>query len=269
MSQPAGLLAFFRRPTGACSLWTAKSLTLSCDWAAVNGFDGNTGTFWHTQWLNGAPPPPHEIQINLGSSANLNGFVYVPRQDGSPNGWIGQYEFYVSTDGVNWGSPVATGTFANDATNKQVSFASKTGQYVRLRALSEVNGLPYTSMAELQVLNTTGGNQAPDSVITSPTSNINIAPGGTVNFTGSGSDPDNNVPLTYRWNFGAGSGIPDSTAQNPGLVQFTNPGIYTVSFTVTDSLGLADPTPATRVISVTLPQTELEPEVCGQPRACR
>ena len=125
--------------------------------AAVRGFDGVTETIWHTQFLNGSPPPPHEIQINLGSSANLNGFVYVPRQDGSPNGWIGQYEFYVSTDGVNWGSPVAVGTFANDATNKQVSFTSTTGQYVRLRALSEVNGNPWTSMAELQLLNMTSG----------------------------------------------------------------------------------------------------------------
>ena len=125
--------------------------------AAVRGFDGVTETIWHTQFLNGSPPPPHEIQINLGSSANLNGFVYVPRQDGVPNGWIGQYEFYVSTDGVNWGSPVAGGTFANDATNKQVSFTPTTGQYVRLRALSEVNGNPWTSMAELQLLNMTSG----------------------------------------------------------------------------------------------------------------
>jgi len=125
--------------------------------AAVRGFDGVTETIWHTQFLNGSPPPPHEIQINLGSSANLNGFVYVPRQDGVPNGWIGQYEFYVSTDGVNWGSPVAGGTFANDATNKQVSFTSTTGQYVRLRALSEVNGNPWTTMAELQLLNMTSG----------------------------------------------------------------------------------------------------------------
>ena len=125
--------------------------------AAVRGFDGVTETIWHTQFLIGSPPPPHEIQINLGSSANLNGFVYVPRQDGVPNGWIGQYEFYVSTDGVNWGSPVAGGTFANDATNKQVSFTPTTGQYVRLRALSEVNGNPWTSMAELQLLNMTSG----------------------------------------------------------------------------------------------------------------
>jgi lysophospholipase L1-like esterase len=106
---------------------------------------------WHTQWVNGAPPPPHEIQIKLGGPATLTGFVYVPRQDGSPNGMIKDYEFYVSTDGVNWGSPVATGTFANTVTGKQVSFASTAGQYVRLRALSEVNGNPWTSMAELSV----------------------------------------------------------------------------------------------------------------------
>ena len=127
------------------------------DGRGVNSFDGATGTIWLTQWLNGSPPPPHEIQIDLGSSATLNGFVYVPRQDGFSFGWIGQYEFYVSTDGVTWGSPVATGTFPNDATNKQVGFASTTGQYVRLRALSEVNGNPFTSMAELQLLNMTSG----------------------------------------------------------------------------------------------------------------
>jgi hypothetical protein len=127
------------------------------DGRGVNGFDGATGTIWHTQFLTRLTLPPHEIQIDLGSSATLNGFVYVPRQDGSPNGWIGQYEFYVSTDGANWGSPVSTGTFPNDATNKQVGFTSTTGQYVRLRALSEVNGYPWTSMAELQLLNLTLG----------------------------------------------------------------------------------------------------------------
>ena len=124
---------------------------------AVNGFDGIIETIWHTQFINGSPPPPHEIQIDLGSPANLNGFVYVPRKDGFSNSRIGQYEFYVSMDGVNWGSPVVAGTFPDDATNKQVSFTSTTGQYVRLRALSEVNGNPYISMAELQLLNMTSG----------------------------------------------------------------------------------------------------------------
>ena len=125
----------------------------------VHGFDGLIGTIWHTQFLNGSPPLPHEIQIDLGTSANLNGFVYVPRQDSFTDGWIGQYEFYVSTDGMNWGSPVAAGTFPNDRTNKQVSFTPTTGQYVRLRALTEVNGEPYTTMAELQLLNVTSSSE--------------------------------------------------------------------------------------------------------------
>jgi lysophospholipase L1-like esterase len=125
--------------------------------AAEGSFDGNTGTMWHTQWFDVTPnpPPPHEIQINLGAIYEVSGFRYLPRQDGSQNGWIGQYEFYVSLDGVEWGTPVATGTFAPDALEKEVLFTNKTGQYVRLLALSEVNGNPWTSMAELNVLQST------------------------------------------------------------------------------------------------------------------
>ncbi|WP_419470366.1 discoidin domain-containing protein [Candidatus Kuenenia sp.] len=120
--------------------------------AAVNAFDGNTGTIWHTKWFGGSDPIPHEIQINLGAVYNVSGFRYLPRQDGGVNGRIKQWEFYVSADGTNWGSAVATGTFVNNATEKEVSFAQKTGQYVRLRALSEVNNNPWSSMAEITVL---------------------------------------------------------------------------------------------------------------------
>ena len=98
--------------------------------AAINAFDGNTGTMWHTRWSDSNPPPPHEIQIDLGLTYDTNGFYYLPRQDGGVNGRVKQYEFYVSADGVNWGTPVATGTFANDATRKQVSFTLKTGRFV-------------------------------------------------------------------------------------------------------------------------------------------
>ena len=134
------------------------------NYAATNSFDGDVNTFWHTEWFNSRPFPPHEIQINIGAVYNVSGFLYLPRQDGNPNGRIGQYEFYVSLDGVNWGTAVATGTLANTASKSQVLFTSKTGQYVRLRALTEVNGLPYTSMAELSVLET----PSPDSAGVGP-----------------------------------------------------------------------------------------------------
>jgi hypothetical protein len=124
------------------------------DGAAVNAFDGNVNTFWHTEWAAGSPPHPHEIQIDLGLSYVIDGFRYLPRQDGEANGRISQYEFYVSADGSDWGNPVAVGTFANDASEKTVYFVPKTGRYIRLRALTEVNGNPWTSMAEIKVLGT-------------------------------------------------------------------------------------------------------------------
>ena len=140
--------------------WTVHMVdsqdTQGGNYAAANAFDGNPATMWHTQWFSASPPPPHEIQINLGATYQVTGFRYLPRQDGNPNGNgnIAQYEFYVSSDGTNWGTPVTTGTFPNSAAEKQGTFTAKTGQYIRLRALSEVNGRPWTAVAELNVLGT-------------------------------------------------------------------------------------------------------------------
>ncbi len=118
---------------------------------AVNAFDGDINTMWHTEWLPTAPLP-HEIQIDLGASYNIDGFRYLPRQDGGVNGRIGQYEFYISDDGANWGTPVVTGTFSNDAAEKEVLFSPTNGRFIRLRAISESNGGPWTSVAEINVL---------------------------------------------------------------------------------------------------------------------
>jgi F5/8 type C domain-containing protein len=125
------------------------------DGAAENSFDGDPATFWCTEWSDEEPCHPHEIQIDLGGFHDICGFRYLPRQGeeaGSDNGMIDEYEFYVSGDSGNWGTAVVSGTFAYDKTEKQVSFDHTLGQYVRLIAISEVNGNPWTTMAELNVL---------------------------------------------------------------------------------------------------------------------
>ena len=48
--------------------------------AGIHSFDGDVNTFWHTQWLGSSPPPPHEIQINLGAVFDISGFRNLPRQ---------------------------------------------------------------------------------------------------------------------------------------------------------------------------------------------
>jgi hypothetical protein len=120
---------------------------------ADNAVDGKTSTIWHTQWYKSSPKHPHQIVIKLSQSHTVAGLRYLPRQDSSYNGTVAKYTIYVSTDGVNWGSAVSTGTFAKDKKEKEVVFANaKVGQYVRFVAQSEVNGNPWTSAAELKIL---------------------------------------------------------------------------------------------------------------------
>ena len=122
--------------------------------AAILAFDGNPATLWATQWVAAAPPPPHDLQIDLGATHTLGGFLYLPRQDGILNGTVGQYQFFVSNDGVNWGSPVAAGSFQASSQEQRVTFPAATARYIRLRALTEVSGYPWTTVAELNVLST-------------------------------------------------------------------------------------------------------------------
>jgi len=91
-------------------------------------------------------------------------------------------------------------------------------------------------------------NQAPDSVISSPAADMTIQMGTAVRFLGSGYDSDKNTPLSYLWQFNGAAF--DSSQRNPGTIVFNQPGIYPVMLTVFDSFGIADPTPAVRMIVV-------------------
>jgi hypothetical protein len=121
---------------------------------AENVIDGVTSTFWHTEWYRSEPNCPHEIVIDLGDIYLVGGFQYLPRQDENINGTVADYSIYVSKDGITWRETVATGTFAGDTTEKEVTFTGKIGRYVRFVALSEVNGNPWTSAAEINILGT-------------------------------------------------------------------------------------------------------------------
>jgi len=109
------------------------------------------------------------------------------------------------------------------------------------------SGVP--SVAQFVQLSLTPTDLPPTGTIVAPTSNVAIGPGQSVSFSGTGSDPDGTI-ASYNWVFPGGSPS-SSSSQNPGSVSFLNPGTYTASLTVTDNLGLTDPSPATRTITVT------------------
>ena len=157
-SSPATVVVKVLDTVGAVSIpqtdWTIRYAdseeTVSENGTADNAIDGNTSTLWHTDYSSSNPPHNHEIQIDLGSVYDVDALRYYPRQDGLGNGSILGYKVYVSDTGIDWGNAVATGTFTNNATEKQVLFTPKPGRFIRLVALDEVNGGNNTSASRDQ-----------------------------------------------------------------------------------------------------------------------
>src|SRR5881397_3873912 len=50
--------------------------------AATNSIDGNPATFWHTEWSQRTAPLPHTLVLDLGGQYLVDGWRYLPRQDG-------------------------------------------------------------------------------------------------------------------------------------------------------------------------------------------
>ena len=53
--------------------------------------DGNTTTFWHSQYQPTLINLPHTATIDMKSAYLVGSITYLPRQDGNPNGRIGQH----------------------------------------------------------------------------------------------------------------------------------------------------------------------------------
>jgi hypothetical protein len=92
--------------------------------------DGDSDTFWHTEFSAAKPPLPQSITIDLGAVYTLSGLRYLPRQDGSANGRIIQYVVYTSMDGTAFEKSVA-GDWADDASRKSTSLPSVQARFVR------------------------------------------------------------------------------------------------------------------------------------------
>lgn len=79
-----------------------------------------------------------------------------------------------------------------------------------------------------------------------------VAPGASVMLNGSASsDPDGHLPLAYLWQQAGGPAV--TFTPHLSVTTFTapdTPAVLTFTLTVTDSLGLADPTPDTIVVTV-------------------
>ncbi len=115
-------------------------------------FDGNPSTHWHSQFMPQLAKHPHELVIDLGGQHTITGFRYLARQDEGWNGALKDAEFYVGNDPDHCDKLAAKATFKKVKTPQEVRCEPVKARYVRLRILSEVNGNPWASIAELGVV---------------------------------------------------------------------------------------------------------------------
>ncbi|KRD05383.1 alpha-L-fucosidase [Flavobacterium sp. Root901] len=114
--------------------------------------DGDPNTEW--SFGNETHKLPQEITIDMGSITSLNGFTYIPQQVGNNLNLISNYEFYTSTDNINW-ILKSEGEFSNIKHNpiEQVKTFKKTeARYIRFIAKAAVAKGFTASIAEINII---------------------------------------------------------------------------------------------------------------------
>lgn len=122
--------------------------------------DGDSLTFWHTEWQAQDPPFPHEIQLDLGAAHAVNGISLLSRSQ-TAAGKAKDYELYLGLDSINWGAAQSMGTFmyadpAGVSQRANVYFGAVDARYVRLVVHSNYGGTPHLMIAEFDVFEYAG-----------------------------------------------------------------------------------------------------------------
>lgn len=158
--------------------WTVTADSSQAENPAANILDGNADTIWHTQFNPTVAPLPHNVVIDMKNLYNVNAISIQPRQDGNSNGNIGEHRIELSTNGANWGTPLAIGTYVDTAATHKTFILITSARYIRITALTEAGGRgAWTSIAEVQVFAAASGPPAPNGVGQwSPTIDFPIVP---------------------------------------------------------------------------------------------
>ena len=127
---------------------TNSEETGNADHAKENAADGDPNTYWHTNWYDDGASHPHYISIDLGQERELVGFSYLGRQEGT-TGMVKDYVLF-GWNGSEW-IELARGEFLKSTLKQTVEFEKFTCRYLYFRAISEVDGKRWASVAEFTV----------------------------------------------------------------------------------------------------------------------
>ena len=118
---------------------------------ASMAIDDDPNTIWHTRWSTGTDSLPHEMRIDFGFDYKVYALAYQGRADGI-NGRVKECEFYITTDTNKWGQPIKA-SFENNSAIQWIKLdtAGIPARFMKFRATKEVNGNPWTTVAEFYV----------------------------------------------------------------------------------------------------------------------
>ncbi|RAP75164.1 discoidin domain-containing protein [Paenibacillus montanisoli] len=108
------------------------------DYPASN-LEGDGSNFWHTEWEEPMPKPPHWVVLDLQGEFTVSELKYLPRQDNdNPNGHITEYNVYVSMDNKTF-DKVASGTWdkSSNKVEESASFDPVKAKYVKLESVKD------------------------------------------------------------------------------------------------------------------------------------
>lgn len=127
-SWAVGEFNVYRPPVGLDrSSWQISASSICCGYSYTNTIDGDITT----RWSSGSPQSNGNFfAINLGQTQSFSQVVLDSTT--SPGDYPHGYQVYTSSDGVNWGNPVASG--AGNGVNPVVtiSFPTQSAQYLKI-----------------------------------------------------------------------------------------------------------------------------------------
>jgi hypothetical protein len=132
--------------------WVATASTTGGD-APANAIDGNIATRFSS---GTAMVPGQWFQVDMQTAQSFS--IVTMDSGGSAGDYAHGYQVLVSNDGVNFGSPVATGTGSGQLIT--VSFAQQTARYLRVIQTATVTP-NWWSIHEFNVYGTGGGQPPP------------------------------------------------------------------------------------------------------------
>lgn len=131
------------------TIWSATS-SGSASASVSNAWDGDITTRWdsHAAQTNG-----QYFTLNLGATSTFDKIVLD--NGTNKNDYPRGYEVYVSNDGTNWGTKIASGTPATESKVVEIVFPSQTAKFIKIVQTGS-DSSKYWSIYEMNVFNTKG-----------------------------------------------------------------------------------------------------------------